>query len=389
MSMAPWTFDATAFDRPTMLGIDIREGSIRLVQATGTAVLSKINHIAEWPLPPGMVKDGVVVRPRQMAAVLREHMMHDLLQTARCVFSIPSRFAVVADLALPPMPPEELNEAARFRLKKSSPFSLEDAYVETMAFPDIDEDGNRSTLAIASPKAVVDSRADTLAFAGLEPIAAETDAQSILRVIHRRAARLDSLERDSSLTVIDVGEEATAMYVVRQRRLRFMRTVKFGIVDLHRRILSVVPEGDPVEILSAPSTAVLRNGHLEFQWAGQTKTIPIHDEMARLTKEVSRLLRYFQSMHPERSYRGLLDTMLMCGDLAATPGFLEYFASEFSFKADLLKPLFEVNMGVHTRIRDVAEANETKFVTATGCLLLGMEEGDTTRRDHHGSQTAA
>lgn len=373
------TVDLFPFDSPLVLGIDIRDRIVRVIQANGKPEVPKVTKVDEFELPSDLVKDGVIVCPRQMAAFLRDQLVVENYTASRCSFSVPSSHAIIAELALPKMSAAELPEAVRFRLKKSLPFLVEDAYIETVQLREPADDSCMDILAIAIPKAVVDSRADMLAYAGLEPISAETDSQSILRVIHRRAARLDSLARDSSLTVVEIGESATAMYVIRQRRLQFHRTVKFGIQDLFAKICQAGrDEADARAILSQPSTYLRSGGMLEFEHNGLAKACSISEELGRLMKEVGRLLRYFKSLHPERSFEGLLDTMLVCGEFAACPGFLDYFTAELRCRSELLRPLSEVNVGVHARARDSISRNEAKYAVATGCLLLGIEVGEQT-----------
>jgi len=359
-----------------MLGLEIRDRGFRLIQSSGATSYTKITDAVEWDIPSDAIVNGVVRRPRQLAELLQEHLASEAITAKRCAFSIPSRYAFVRDVTLPVMDQQALNEAARFRLKKSLPFPVDSAYVEVAPITVLDEDGNGTTMAVAVPKDIVDSRADALAYAGLEPIFAETDVQSILRVVHRRAARLDSLARDSSMTIIDVGSNTTSMYVVQQRRLQFLRSVKFGIFDLYGKIQeSAKQDGrDPRAVLEDPESYVRIDGQLEFKQAGAVATVSIREELGRLIREVSRLMRYFQSLHPERSFKGLLNCMLMCGELAGVPGFLEYFEAQLQFKAEMLRPLFEANLGTHARIRDFTEQHEAKFVTATGCLLRAIED---------------
>lgn len=380
------SFESYSLDAADVLGIELRERSLRLLQATGNPGYSKVTEAAEWEIPGDAIRDGIVVRPRQLAEAIQERLMNEAFGAKRCVFSVPSRCAVLRDLVLPPMEQAELNEAARFRMKKSIPFALEDAYVEAGPVTNIGDDGNGVTMAVAVPKAIIDSRADMLAYAGLEPIFAETDAQSILRVIHRRAARLDSLARDSSLTVIDIGGGFTSMYVVQQKRLQFLRSVKFGTSDMNNKIAEAAQDNDlrPSAILADPNTCLSAEGQLEFTINGVGHSISMRDDIGRLIREVSRLLRYFQSLHPERSFQGLLSCLLVCGEMASMPGFLEYIESELRFRAELLKPLFEANLGLHARVRDFAERNESKFVTATGCLLRALEDSDSMGGLNHG-----
>ncbi|MBN9502634.1 MAG: hypothetical protein BGO01_02155 [Armatimonadetes bacterium 55-13] len=379
------SIEITAFEGGSSLGIDVRSDVIRVLQAAGRTDLAKVTHALEIPLPKGTLNEGIIRFPRQVAGLIRDRLLVNGVDAKACAFSLPAAYTVAAEFALPAMASDEILEAAKFRLKKSLPFRIEDAYIETVTLGP-SGDSNVSVLAMATPKGIIDSRADMLAFAGLQPIAAETEAHSILRVIHRRASRLDSLERDSSLTVVEVGGQTTSMYVIRERKLQFMRTVRFGVDDIRAPLLTATGREsiDLSEVFSQSTTRLTEEGVLEFEFEGRHCQCLVRDELGRLSKEISRLLRYFKSMHPERSYRGLLDTMLACGEMCSTPGFLDYFAGELGFRAELLRPLYEVNMGVHAKARDFIHSNEAKFPVATGCLLLGIEEAEQTGGMDHG-----
>ncbi len=86
-------------------------------------------------------------------------------------------------ISLPLVCDEERRGAARIKVRRHLPFPVDEAYVEPTKNLSGDAERSLQSLVIAVPRAVVDSRAETILHAGFKPIAAELEAQAVLQVL--------------------------------------------------------------------------------------------------------------------------------------------------------------------------------------------------------------
>src|SRR2546421_3246503 len=172
-------------DRLSM-GVDIGSHVVKVVFADRAGSRVEIEGAHSLPSSIGAVEAGVVREPKRLGRALAEKLADYPLADAEAIVSIPSNLAVLRWVSLPLVEGDELRDAARFKVKRHLPFPVEDAYVEASdPEPDAEETTGQS-LVIAVKKEVIDSRADAMDAAGINPLGAELEAQAILRVVERR-----------------------------------------------------------------------------------------------------------------------------------------------------------------------------------------------------------
>lgn len=366
------------------VGLDIGSRMVKYLHVTQSGLRIEIEEAGSFEVPQGTVVDGVVVDRRTFARTLKRHVLHHTSKETPVTFSIPSSLATLRWLALPKMPPEDLREAARFRVKRHLPFPVSNAYLE-VSQPDVPEyEGEVQSLVVAVQKPVVDSRAEALVAAGLQPIRAELEAQAILRVVERRLSQRSALWRDASLTIIDVGGTNTHMYVVQNQRLQFIRGVKFGSDLFVQAVMNAleVSGTEASDLLDAPGTSLSPEGIGSFEVPQGAAIVDLSGELDKLTREFLRLLRYFRSLHPERSYAGILDHVVVCGGLVGLRGFAEYLERQLGLRVERARPI--AGMLAHfdrETFANIANRQEA-FTIATGLALSDSAIGEGARKSH-------
>ncbi|HVL39510.1 MAG TPA: type IV pilus assembly protein PilM [Fimbriimonadaceae bacterium] len=357
------------------LGLDIGSNLAKLIVARNLAGQIAIQRAGAVRIPLGMVEGGVIRHPRGFGKLLGKWVRTFGVSGTPTVFSIPSDMAALRWIALPPLEGEERRNAARIKVRRHLPFSVERAYIEATQ-PEAPAPGNLGqSLVVAVRKDVVDSRAEAVHHAGLTPVAAELEAQAVLRVVERRLLERSAMWRHASLTIIDVGGHQTQMYVVQNQSLQFIRSVRFGGDLLAAAVAKALglALADAAEVLAAPTTYLRADGFLVAEWEESTAVVSVSGELDKLVREFLRLLRYFRSLHPERSYSGILDHMVLSGGLAGLSGFLEYLGANLGLRIETASPfaglLAEVDQD---GFQEVSQRQET-YTVAVGLALSGME----------------
>lgn len=361
-------------ERSVGFGIDIGSRVVQVAEVQRSGERLELSGIGSFAIAPGFVERGVVTDPGGMGKGIRGAIAQSKIRSRRATFSVPSHVAVLRWVNLPKLSEEELREAAKFKVKRHLPFPVSDAYIEACPLSGRDDEDEVEHLVIAVPRRVIDSRSEALEAAGVEPVRAELEAQAILRIVDARLRRKSPLWSDASVTIIDIGGTTTQMYVVQNRKLHFMRGVPFG----SEMFVYAIAEGAGVDaetatmFLSSDGTSLDETGTLQIRAEGAIASLPLTGELEKLTREFLRLLRYFRSLHPERSYAGILDHVLLCGGMAGLRGLDSYLAAVLGLHVDRMRPLSDMVGSFDPESFNAISARQEAFTVVIGLALSGL-----------------
>ncbi|HVT11079.1 MAG TPA: type IV pilus assembly protein PilM [Fimbriimonadaceae bacterium] len=353
------------------LGVDIGNRDLKLVLLSRVGDSMSVDAVKIVPLERGVVLDGVIQDRKDLARTLRQALADIDLGAISTVISVPTQFATLRWVSLPQLPPAEHRIAASYKVKKHLPYPIDDAFLSTTPVHETNEDGIGESLVISVPRQVIASRASAVERAGLNPVAAELEAQAILRILERSLTHRSPLLRDASMTIIDVGGAKTEMYVVQNQKLQFIRSVRFGSTRICNRIADELSVSESLghAMLANPEGHVDADGILTLPYEGQSIKISIKAELDVLLKEIARLMRYFRSLHAERSYAGILDHMMLCGGFANLAGLGDYLAEQLKVRIEPLEPFGTMTFNVSNEAFELASQSQNSFAIAVGLAL--------------------
>ncbi|RYG25343.1 hypothetical protein EON82_07465 [bacterium] len=349
--------------RNASLGIDFGSRAMKIIVANGTSSRISLQHAAMLDFETGPAKRfRAWVKERELVG-------------CPTVISVPADKAVLRWVMLPNVRGQERREAARFRVKRHLPFPVEEAFIEA-AEPETDEEGVSPSLVIAVRREIIERRVETVAYAGLKPVAAELEAQGVLRVVDRRLQERSLLWRNASLTILDIGNDCTQMYVVQNQRLQFLRSVRFGVSHLVEALALALDlsyeEADAR--LALPGTSLRQDGRLVIDTAQEAAIVDLSPVLERLTRECLRLLRYFRSLHPERSYAGILDHMVLSGGAAGMRGLPEFLSSYLKLRVEPVRPFAGLAANIEGDAFRKLVMGQEAYTVALGLSLCGLDQ---------------
>jgi Tfp pilus assembly PilM family ATPase len=178
------------------------------------------------------------------------------------------------------------------------------------------------------------------------------------------------------------------MYVVQNQQLQFIRGVKFGSSMFHtsvREALNLSPEiADTV--MHDPRTSLSTKGVLSVPLGDDYGIVDISEPLEKLTREVMRLMRYFRSLHPERSYAGILDQAILCGGLVSLPGLADYLQKQLGLRIEFARPI----SGMMTRFNRETFASvshrQEAYTIVMGLALGGLSQTTQNRSQQDGGR---
>jgi type IV pilus assembly protein PilM len=358
------------------LGIDFGSHVAKFVQVEAqSAGRIEVRAAGGFPIEDGMIEGGIVKDAKRLGKSIAAQLRRRSISQSAVVVSVPSNLAVLRWVQLPNLPAEELRDAARYKVKRHLPFPVHNAYVEASTPDILDGEATGESLVIAVPRDVIDTRAEAIEYAGLIPVGMELEAQSILRVIERKLNEQSALWRDASLTIIDVGANNTHMYVVQNQKLQFIRGVKFGtsgiIGAIGKEFNLSRPEAE--RLIAQPGAELWTDGILKLQFNDVPAYVYVQNELDKLIREFLRLMRYFRSLHPERSYAGILDHIVVCGGIASLPGFAEYLHEALELRVERARPFAGMVGKFNKETFDVIANRQEAYTVVVGLALAALK----------------
>jgi len=177
----------------------ISEEKIQVIRLDETG--KRINRLAEERLDPQIIESGEVKDPQKLAKSLRTLFAAAKITENLVVVGIPENKCYTKVLELPKLKFNELEEAVTWEADTYLPVESEKVYMDWKIVRE-DQKNTVSILLIAVPKEIIEGYNSALKMAGLTPVAFETTALSLVRLIENsqeRTLMVEILERHAVL----------------------------------------------------------------------------------------------------------------------------------------------------------------------------------------------
>ncbi|MBI4130180.1 pilus assembly protein PilM [Candidatus Roizmanbacteria bacterium] len=156
----------------------------------------------EIALPPQLVVNGDVVNREGLTQFLMSVKKQLRLGSEWVVIGLPETKATTRSLLLPPLEPDEVEQAIARKAGDFLPFPVKDEYLDWMLIDKL-PDGQEKVLVSALPKTLIDGFTQCFESAALTPIAFETASLSLFRLLPPEARKIS--------LAIDVGQLTTVL----------------------------------------------------------------------------------------------------------------------------------------------------------------------------------
>ncbi|MBI3255752.1 MAG: type IV pilus assembly protein PilM [Candidatus Andersenbacteria bacterium] len=346
-----------------MVGIDISDKSIKIAEIAGKR-RPQLKAVCWSPLPPNIMRRGVIQDVNLTVAALREAMVKCspvAVEGNVAVVSIPETQSFVRVLELPAMPDHEVDEAVQWAVRQHIPFDLERVYLDWQPVQDNNlADGRRHVLVGAVQRDVVDPLLAVLDGAGLKVAALELEAQAIVRSI---------LPTDShdvrGVLIIDLGATSTNIIFFDQGVVRFTTSIQLGGDDLTKQVahsLNIQPS------IAAEQKALV-GANVQSQ---SGVAVVLHESALALLSRVEKVVREIAAQALQEQP---VKAILLSGGSANLPGIANVFAEVFpGIPIEMGNPFINMMGGTaDRRAMPLSQADASHFVTAFGLALRQVE----------------
>jgi type IV pilus assembly protein PilM len=257
---------------------------------------------------------------KHTAQILKNLINRSKASSNKIVASLPNSVVFTSVLELPKIPDNELKAAIEFEAKKYVPLPLTEVALSWSVIqekkPKINHDTNLGNLSksdntknkillTAVPNVVVENYLNVFKMAGLETLALEIEALSLIRALVG--------EDDKTVLVVDIGAKNTSINLVDSGYLRFSKNINVG--------------GDTVTTSIAQSLSInfarAEQFKKDFGLSAEGQQIPqiMRPILDIIRNEAAQLVSLFES----RGDR--IDQILLSGAGSKLPALVDYFGS--------------------------------------------------------------
>lgn len=180
----------------SVVGIDIGSGNIKLAQVDISGKRPMVTNAVSAELPVDMVNNGFIRMASQMTGFIKKLMGKNDFSAKYVVFSIGGRNAFVREITVPPMPDEEMRQAAIWDAGQYVPYEANSYYTDAAKFGSPDTTGQQPMLLVAAPKELVDTMLEIGDGLGLIPLSVDIEVLSCYRILK---------ERFTDFVLLDIG----------------------------------------------------------------------------------------------------------------------------------------------------------------------------------------
>lgn len=323
----------------TVVALDIGSSAIAGVELKTARERVTLAKAAVEPLPPGLVHDGEIVRPDELAGEIKRFWRTARFSGKRVRLGVANQRVVVRTIELPALDDaKERRAAVEFEAAEQIPIPPDQTVVDSQPVLRFsNEAGDRERhVVVAAHRDMVEGLVATVRQAGLNPVGIDLEAFAILRALLPPPSVIDEGSADGrAVAVCHVGAEVTNMIVAVDRRCHFTRLVGFGGSHLTKAVSERT--GLPAEEAEAVKTACGLLGEPLDGWDPDTVAEVRHALAlgARpLVREISRSLDYYRT----QGFSKPVEKLVISGGTSLCVGIDRYLQQGLSLPVEIGDP---------------------------------------------------
>lgn len=346
-------------------GLDIGSHQLKLVELKEGNQQFELLTFGHSATPPNTVYSESDVDRKQLAEAIRKLVVETGVGSRQVVTAFPESQVFTRVIEVPELTHQELGNVLKYEAENYLPLPVSDVKLDytilergIIAGDQRPGDGEKNlkmrVLLVAAPNNLIERYYETLRWAGLEPIALETELLSIKR-------SLISEERKGLTTMLlSIGATTADLCVVHEGRIQLTRSIGTGGEALAKAISQQLGfEMDQAEEYKKSY------GLKEDQLEGKIMQIikPVFDVVVN---EVERAVINFQSKNPSRPVR----RVVLTGGTAQLPGLVVYLAESLDLEVQIGNPWERVVLSKPEHQEAIKEVEaQVNFAVAVGLAM--------------------
>ena len=316
-----------------ILGIDISASAVKLVGLGGVAGKPILEYCAKDVLPEGIMVDGVIEKPDELALVLRRLVKQSGAKTKNVAVALPASAVITKKITIPAgLRDLEMEYQVESEAKQYIPFPIEDVSLDFVELgPSAAVPGSVDVLIAAARRERVEALQDILEVAGLKPVVVDVSSYATCIALGR-VIYLQAKTTPGTLSVLfKLGSSSVTMQVLRGQDLVYEREQSSGGAQLTQKIASYYG------LSLAEAETRKCKGTLAHDYEGRI-LIPYVDSVVQ---ELARALQFFFNS----TQYNKVNQVLLAGGGALLPGLALAVASQIQVPCTVVNPFEGMAVG--------------------------------------------
>lgn len=336
----------------SLIGIDLGSRTIKIVEVLPGKDGAQLLAAGEVATPPKALLSSLPADHEAIAIALKELLKEAGVKNRNAVLALPEAQVFTRVIEVPQLSERELASAIKWEAEQYIPLPLDQVNLDFAILRDSHETGRNvmEVLLVAAPKILTEKYISIMERADITPIAAETEILSASRVIVKTTPQI------CTVMLASMGAQTTDIAITKGGILTFTRSISAGGEALTRAI----SQGVDIDLTQAEEykkTYGLEVDKLEGKLL--TAVRPILDS---ITSEMKRAIVYFEEKNKDER----VDTLLLTGGTAKTPGLVPYFTQVLGLETQLANPWLAVKKDARFNVLD---PEAPMFTIAVGLTL--------------------
>lgn len=350
---------------PQVFGLDIADNSLKIVQLEKKRGNFKLASFINQGLPEGLVKQGEILKPQELAVLLKKAWLlvkGKPLKTKYVIASLPEEKSFVRVIPLPLMKRQEISRTLRWEIEAHIPLKSEEVYLDWQALSPFNKKSKQLYVLIAAaPKNLITNYTGLLEEAGLLPLGLEIESVAIARALIKKG------EAQEPLSILDIGYLHTSFLLYSGKTLCFTSTIPLGSNHLTQALSQKLSLSlEEAEKIKAKVGLDKKRGQKVI-----SACQPILDE---LVASIKKYLDFFQHQCP-LGYApcDAVKKVLLCGGGGQLFGLPTYLSLALKIPVELGNPWINI---LKAPLKSVPQLSFTESLGFTTCLGLALAACD-------------
>jgi type IV pilus assembly protein PilM len=262
--------------------LNITATSVRLLSVKG----KQVERWGSAPLAPGLVRDGFILQPKAVGEIISNLFESAKVPKQKVITSLTGLSFTYRILSLPRTKPALLEEAIQRSARQEIPLPLDELYLSWQAINGKQDEMDCFVLGV--PRNPIDAVVQALTEAGVEPYIIDLKPLALARAANRGDALIVDLEPDCFDVVLVAGGIPTVIH-------------------------TIAPRGEGANL---------------------------EDNIRRLTNELSKTVKFYNSSHPETPLKPTTP-LLLTGELSTDADTSKLIQAETEYPIESLVPPLE------------------------------------------------
>jgi type IV pilus assembly protein PilM len=355
------------FGKDTIVGIDIGSSHIKAVEIEPCATGFRIANAALQVTPLDSCRDGVITNITEVAQAIRTLLRSANIRATGAVAAISGSQVIVRQVQLPKMTESSLRKSIRYEAAKYVSASMDDSIVEFEILGPVEGTDQMNVMLVAAPKDLVESRVRVLEASGIEPIALDVEAFSIIRGLVDYSNNEDCAK---TVALIDMGASHTDVNIVSSGAFALTRSIPIAGDSFTNAIKTLTgfsyEDAERLKFEMAMQDSIDKLSMQDVESKCWRVAQPLLDELLR---EIRRSIHYYQSQFPEGSDQASVSQIILTGGTARMPGMAAYVSSKLNIPAEVGDAFSKSPISLGRYTQDFVDEYGPVLVVGTGLAL--------------------